>query len=143
MREDYVLLFMVRSDGRFLLQHRDHDAPTYPDYWGFFGGAIEAGESPIEALRREAQEELRYDPGVLPVSLSSDYDDPVTRRFGKKHYFIERIQGHPLLELQEGQGMEWLTLEDCEGLPINGYNREKIRELLSIVQRADADDGFG
>ena len=42
----------------YLLQHRDNKAGIfYPDYWGFFGGAIETSEKPIEAANRELFEE--------------------------------------------------------------------------------------
>jgi len=46
-------------DGRYLLQRRDAK-PTifYPDHWGCFGGALEKGESALDALRRELREEL-------------------------------------------------------------------------------------
>lgn len=44
--------------GRLLLMLRTMDAPTHPGYWGLFGGAIEEGESPGQAIKREAKEEL-------------------------------------------------------------------------------------
>ena len=48
---------MIR-DGRVLLVHRSPSKRFYPDVWDLFGGHVEAGESPEEALRREAREEL-------------------------------------------------------------------------------------
>ena len=52
-------LFVLRDkEDRILLQHRDRYAPTSPNYWGFFGGRIEKGETPEQAGRREAKEEL-------------------------------------------------------------------------------------
>jgi 8-oxo-dGTP pyrophosphatase MutT (NUDIX family) len=44
---------------RYLMQLRDERAEIwYPGHWGLFGGAMEAGEEPIAALRRELFEEL-------------------------------------------------------------------------------------
>lgn len=46
----------------FLLQLRDAAAPTYPSHWGLFGGHVEPGESPQDALWRELHEELAFTP---------------------------------------------------------------------------------
>jgi 8-oxo-dGTP diphosphatase len=51
-----IVLFVDR-EGRILLQHRDGNAPRFPNLWGFVGGAIEEGESPEAAARREVFEE--------------------------------------------------------------------------------------
>jgi 8-oxo-dGTP diphosphatase len=52
-----VLLF--DRDGRLLIYLRD-DKPEipFPNHWDFFGGHVEAGEKPAEALVREVREEL-------------------------------------------------------------------------------------
>jgi 8-oxo-dGTP pyrophosphatase MutT (NUDIX family) len=56
---DAVAALIRTSDGRYLLQLRDAvKSIFYPDHWGCFGGAMEPGESEIEALRRELREEL-------------------------------------------------------------------------------------
>ena len=130
--ENYVLLFLINPDGKLLLQHRDDDAPTYPGYWGFFGGAIEVGETSLEAIRREAYEELRYSPQVKTPTLVVEYSDALTHRFGKKYYFVVHLKENPILDLQEGQGMRWLGIDECEGLKISDYNRQKICELMEI-----------
>ena len=49
---------LIDIQGRFLLQHRTDDAPRAPGYWSFFGGRLEKGEKPEQALLREAKEEL-------------------------------------------------------------------------------------
>lgn len=56
------------SDGRYLLQRRDPlPGIFYPDHWGCFGGAIDPGETPEEALRRELREELHLDVQALSI----------------------------------------------------------------------------
>jgi 8-oxo-dGTP diphosphatase len=48
--------------GEFLLYLRDgKPGIPFPHHWDLFGGHIEEGESPGEALVREVKEELDYD----------------------------------------------------------------------------------
>jgi 8-oxo-dGTP pyrophosphatase MutT (NUDIX family) len=54
-----VAALLQLSDGRYLMQLRDSNpAIFYPDHWGCFGGAVDAGEGPIAAMVRELEEEL-------------------------------------------------------------------------------------
>jgi 8-oxo-dGTP pyrophosphatase MutT (NUDIX family) len=54
-----VAALLQLSDGRYLMQLRDSNPDIfYPDHWGCFGGAVEAGEAPVVALVRELEEEL-------------------------------------------------------------------------------------
>lgn len=50
------------SDGKLLIYLRD-DKPDipFPNYWDLFGGHVEEGETPEQALVRELQEELGID----------------------------------------------------------------------------------
>jgi 8-oxo-dGTP diphosphatase len=55
-----VLLF--GCDGRLLIYLRDHKSEIpFPNHWDFFGGHLEDGETPEEALVREVKEELNVD----------------------------------------------------------------------------------
>ena len=51
-------LMLYDKDSKVLLQHRSKNAKRLPNYWGAFGGGIEEGETPEEALRRELLEEI-------------------------------------------------------------------------------------
>jgi 8-oxo-dGTP diphosphatase len=48
--------------GKVLLGRRSADRSFYPNVWDIFGGHIEAGEQPEQALLRELREEL----GIVP-----------------------------------------------------------------------------
>jgi 8-oxo-dGTP pyrophosphatase MutT (NUDIX family) len=132
---------LIVVDGeRFLMQHRDRiDGIIYPDHWGLFGGALDAGETPDQALRRELAEELGLEVREARYFTAVDYDFRFCGKgVTKREYFIVPISAEQRagLTLGEGQGMadftaaEVLALEPL--LPFDGYalwlyiNREAL-----------------
>ncbi len=71
--DDAVAAILVLEDGRYVMQLRD-DIPNifYPDHWGCFGGAVNAGEEPLQALHRELEEELELT--ISGASFFSRFD---------------------------------------------------------------------
>ena len=124
------LLILFTSTGTILLQHRTHDAYRFPNHWAFFGGGIEAGETPVEALEREALEELSYEvqnPSFLMAQKVKDGNEEVT-----KYVFVERYQDQPL-HLGEGQAMGWFCPNETHELKMIDHDRaivERMREYL-------------
>ena len=121
-----AVLILYSPDGRILLQHRTKDAPTFPDYWAFFGGGIEEGESPEQAVKRECLEELGY-----PLTDPRHFE---TRRFdylGREHtmhVFIAPYDGGTLT-LFEGQAMGWFRTTDTADLMMNDHDRSVVQAL--------------
>lgn len=73
--QDAVAGLLIREDGRYLMQLRDSKPEIfYPAHWGCFGGAVEPGESPAEALRRELREEIRFDAPSVRRFTQFDFD---------------------------------------------------------------------
>ncbi len=128
---DVSLLILYTTTGQILLQHRTHDAFSLPNHWAFFGGGIEAGETPAEALERESLEELSYhvqNPHFLMAQTVTDGADQNT-----KYVFVERYQDQPL-HLGEGQAMGWFSPEDTHELQMIDHDRaivERMREYLN------------
>ena len=59
---DAVAALLLHEDGRYIMQLRDaKEEIFYPGHWGCFGGAVEQGEEPAAALRRELREELELE----------------------------------------------------------------------------------
>ena len=125
-----AIVLLVDPQHRFLLQHRTKDAPTAPDYWAFFGGGIRPHETPIEAAKREAWEELRCH--LQNPKLVHERDFALVDAVGHMHVFIQRFTGDPsTLELREGQGWGWYHLAETRELKMLDHDRE----VLAVVQQ--------
>ena len=70
-----VAALLVLEDGRYVMQLRDA-LPNlfYPNHWGCFGGEVESGELPLEALRRELREELEFEMREASEFSRFDFD---------------------------------------------------------------------
>ncbi|GAA6619697.1 NUDIX hydrolase [Scytonema sp. NUACC26] len=75
-----VAIAILYRDNKFLMQLRDNKPNLlYPGHWAFFGGHIEPGETPEEAVQREILEEIGY---TLPPTFSKFgcYSDEIALR---------------------------------------------------------------
>lgn len=81
---DFVLVAVSDLRGRLVMQERDEFAPSDPEAWNFPGGAVELGESVLEAAQRELEEEtgLRADqlPELTEVARRDKWCDAHERR---------------------------------------------------------------
>ena len=98
----------------------------FPGHWGFFGGAVEPGESPIEAVMRELVEEigvaLTADRFALFLRLEFDLAGIGPRA---RHVFTATLSDAelPLLTLGEGAEMRWVDGgEALATLPVTSYD---------------------
>ncbi len=125
---------LLRRDGRVLLHLRCRRAHVYPGCGAFFGGGVERGESPFQALCREWREELGY--GLLPEHRLFD----VAWHFKKRGRAVMRVLDHTFivhwepwqrLQLREGQGKAWFTVEAALALPsLPPHERHVLTRLL-------------
>ena len=112
---------IVTDDGRYLLQLRD-DIPRifYPGYWGCFGGAISAGETPLEALTRELAEELEFPPASGQEFVRFDFDlTRIGQSLKSRTYFEFIVSGECISRfvLHEGAEMRAFMAAELFALP--------------------------
>ena len=129
-------LILYDEKHRILLQHRTDDAPTFPGHWGFFGGEIERGETPEQAVKREALEELAY--ALRRPDLRTIKRFAHQRLNYTQYVFLEAYDGSELI-LGEGQGMGWFLRSETKELAMISHAREVI-ETLGRDDSIDCDD---
>ncbi len=121
--------------GRILLQLRDEKAPRHPNCWGFFGGGIEKGETPKEALKREAKEELRIDIEDYNYRLFKKYEFEDELGSIEEYIFVFPVE-IPIpelkLELGEGRGLAFLSCEEIKNIKFPDYERPILKDLCNL-----------
>lgn len=111
-----VAALIQLEDGRYLMQHRDNmPSIWYPGHWGCFGGAVDEGESPLEALRRELYEELSFSITKAMYFTRFDFDLSKIGRgvYYRIYYVVPMSQGdRECVVLHEGQGVKAFSGEE-------------------------------
>lgn len=134
-----VAAVVRRDDGRFLLSRRLPESHL-GGLWEFPGGAVEDGESPAEALRRELLEELGVAVAVVaPITFAFHRD-------GKRDvvllFYETRIEsGEPAGK--EGQEVGWFTAPELALLATPPADAELIGTLTSGGEESRERKGRG
>ena len=112
---DSVAALIFRSDGRYLLQHReDRSDISYPNSWSLFGGARDADEPAEDAMRRELREELELTVRECVPFLGCTFEIWFQGRLTRKIFFSVEAHDSAIenIVLREGQGLAWFTLDE-------------------------------
>jgi 8-oxo-dGTP pyrophosphatase MutT (NUDIX family) len=100
-------VFLAEDTGRILIQHRSAYV-NEPNTWGVIGGAIDAGEDPQEAMRREVQEETGYH-GPMRVEKLYVFQ---SGKFRYTNFLVTVPHEFSPHHGWESQGHVWTTLDD-------------------------------
>jgi 8-oxo-dGTP pyrophosphatase MutT (NUDIX family) len=133
-----VLIAYHQASGRILVQdRRGHRPPP----WGFFGGGIEQGETPLQAVLREVREELG-----MSLSENEVSDQGVLTGSGRDltfrlHPFSWAFDGDlTVFTLGEGSGMELVTPDEMLGRVETGGPDDHIaRFARTFLERIRAE----
>lgn len=125
-----ALIILFSRDKRVLLQHKSPDAPNSPNMWCCWGGGIETRETPLEAAKRELQEELQ----ATNVALSPFIKTVDREKLIERHYFSGEIDV-PVEELRirqrEGDDLGYFSLAQMERIAVNPAHREIVVRFLT------------
>ena len=127
-----IAVAMLEREGRWLLQLRDDiEGIVHPGTWGLFGGHLDPGETPEQALRRELEEEISWVAGEVRWWFT--HQDP----HRSLHVFqVPLTVGFEALELREGQDMVLAALPELRSGAIWSPKRQQTRPLAPSLRLA-------
>ena len=123
-----VSAILINRDGQVLLQQRDDNpAIRYPGHWSLFGGTIENGESPVDAVAREVKEEIDFD--MRNFGLFREFVQNNKREFA---FAGEISVGLDELTLSEGQGMNFFYPSQLKELQIRPDDKDTLEQYFGV-----------
>lgn len=115
-------IILAEDTGRLLLAHRSQMV-SEPNTWGTWGGGIEAGETPEDAVLRELKEEAGFnDVELVPLLVNKDY-----------HNFLAITAKEFIPKLNvENRGYEWCEFGDYPS-PLHFGLKELFDDKKSVA----------
>ena len=125
----YVGALLVDTNGKLIAQQRDDKSEiTNPGMVSLFGGASHEGESPIETLRRELQEELELEVSSNNLLLQTVKHENGTN-VACSIYIVTGVDAEKL-ELHEGAGFAMGTPEELLSRPVTAVTQQAIEAFV-------------
>lgn len=107
----YAGVLLISISGECILQRREKkEGIQNPGLLATFGGAVEAGESPLECAIRELKEELCISVVHEQLELLMEFNAQISRRVT---IYVLRNVDPSCLSLQEGEAIEVIGATEC------------------------------
>ena len=121
-----VAALLLHEDGRYIMQLRDaKEEIFFPGHWGCFGGAVEPGEEPEQALLRELQEEIGVDVATVSRFTQIQFDwSPLGHGATYRRYFHAVVPDADFrrIVLGEGAAMRAFTVAELLNERVSPYD---------------------
>ena len=126
-----VILF-YNGKGEILLQDRRTRSKWGEDY-GFFGGRVEEGETPEEAIQREIKEELGLEGITFELYRKYTHTNPSTGVKVKRNVYLSDLPDISKLTCTEGK-MEIRTFQNSVELKMIPGFKELLQEIYAELK---------
>jgi 8-oxo-dGTP diphosphatase len=142
--EAVVGALVLNPSGEVFVHRRGYDRAFLPGCWDIVGGHVEPGESLVEALRREVEEETGWsvaeDPELIHVA---DWQLGQARPHREFDFLVE-VAGdlsRPRLEVPKHVEFRWLASGDLDVLAENrAADQGLVRHLVELALRSARAD---
>lgn len=127
---------IVNSRCEALLTLRSPEKDVYPNLWGFTGGAVQAGETSLQAIERETHEETGIHAKPEDFILLDTFESRVKHSF--TDVYLLRWDGSlDQLTMQPGEtsAAQWVSLEALMQMAtqIAPPDAERLPALLPLI----------
>jgi len=120
---------IILREGQILLGKRLKNDSFY-GLWCMFGGSIELGETPAQALIRELNEELGIkvvNPELLTVTETMTEEQPP--EIPQLHFFLVKNWKGKIINKSEHSEVRWLYLNDLKDLPMGWLEKRSSKNI--------------
>jgi len=130
MKESVGILIIARDTNNFLLLHRS----DIPIVWSILTGTMDVdGETPLDCVKREIEEEIRVDSShIQNIKLL----DTITNDYGLFHVFVGFVDNEfePNLKLDENDDYVWTNQGNLPKPIHKGWNKtfQLVKPILNL-----------
>ena len=135
-------IILENNEGEFLFYLRDNKPGIpFPNHWDFFGGHVEDGETPEEALVREVKEELNYD--LKEFKFFRKYDCMEGDAYPNIKYIYSGKINLPLskITLLEGDHARYFRKEEIHGIKFANILKKIVLDYVESRKDPYVKDG--
>lgn len=121
-----TVALIIENNGKFLLIKRANRPEK--NYWGFPGGHLEKGETPFEAIKREAKEEV----GEVKIYKKHLFSFIHDVDIGHKHHcfvFKGKLIGN-LRKNKEVKDFKFFSLDEMKNINLTNYTLQILNRIL-------------
>ena len=115
---------VIERKGEYLIGKRQED-DSMGGLWEFPGGKIEVGETPIQCLERELEEELGVEAQIGAIVCTVKPSE----RFQLTVHRAQILQGEP--EVREHTELRWVPLAELDSYEMLPADRPVIKALTA------------
>ena len=122
-----VFVWIFNSAGQTLLTKRSPEKKNYPNIWSPTGGAVQAGETSLQAIARELREET----GI--VAAEKEFELMMSLRISSRSYFSD------IYTLKKDVPLSQIVLQEGETCDAKWVNRAEFEAMIAAGEIAPPD----